>query len=131
MKRVSTGSVAIEFALIIPILIIVLFSVIQISSLLYMRHTLLNISYNAARIAATNTNTTNTTIKATIEEQLNNIGIFAEEVTIIPDDFTVADRGTLIKVTIRVNAGLLVLVPIPINFDQMPISVSTSMAKEY
>lgn len=131
MKSVNTGSVIVETVLLIPVLILLIFGMIQIGSLLYMRHSLFELAYNAVRIAATNPNSTNATVQLYITQQLNNMSVTASQVLITPNNFTGANRGSLLGVAISVNANQLVFVPFPLNLSQMQIVVSASMVKEY
>ena len=131
MKSVSKGSVAVEFMIIVPIMIIFLFGLIQLGSLFYMRQQLLSVAYNSVHFAATNKTATNATVQAYIGQQLTGMGLAATKITITPDDITVAERGTPLNVVVSVSANSMAVVSFPISFGQMQISVSSSMAKQF
>lgn len=131
VKHRSQGSVAVEFIVVFPIFIIVLFGIIQLSSLLYMRQELLNIVYNGVRYAAMNKNATNANVQTYVEQQLTNLGVSATTITLTPNNISQAERGTPLSLVLSVSANSLVLLPIPISFGQTQITISSSMAKEF
>lgn len=131
MKHHCKGSVAVEFMIVFPIFIIVLFGIIQLSSLLYMRQELLHVAYNGVRYAAMNKNATNASVQSYIEQQLTNLGVSATTITLTPDNITLAERGTPLSLVISVSTNSLVLIPVPISFGQTQITISSSMAKEF
>lgn len=131
IKSPSKGIIALEFLIILPVFIMLLLSMIQISSLLFMRHSILNIAYNGARMAATNPNANTNLVTSYIQKRLSAIGVLTETVNITPSNFSAVERGTPLRVDISVDAGLLVAVSIPIDYNHQQISVSSQMAKEY
>lgn len=131
VRSVSKGSVAVEFMVMVPVLIIIMFGLIQLGSVFYMRQQLLNVAYNGLHYAATNKSATNASVNAYIEQQLTGMGVSATKITLTPSDITVAERGTPLSVVVSVSANSLAILSFPISFGQMQISVSSSMAKQF
>lgn len=132
------GVAAIEFALVCPLLILIVFSSIEIGFLLYKRNLLLDITQAGIHMAATNQTQTGsaliTLLSNQIQTNLTTMGFNPTniQITFSPVDPSSVTRGTQLNLSIAVPLSQMV----PIQYIASgilpdPVIVQAIAAKEY
>lgn len=111
-KKFKRGAATVEFAVVLPILLMIIFGILEFGRVLYVDQSLSWAAREGARIAAL-PGTDNTQVTNAVNEKLSESGLTADNVsfknanddTIITDisDSSQAPPGTPIKVIIAVN----------------------------
>jgi Flp pilus assembly protein TadG len=99
------GAAVVEFAVTLPVLVVLVFGTVEISNGIFLRQALSEAAYEGARAAARPLGTQVST-QARIREVLASRGIDNETVTFSPSPNTAA-RGTKLQVTVSVPASEL------------------------
>jgi len=113
------GATAVEFALVLPLLLLVVFGIIEFGFLLYDKAIITNASREAARRACVYSESINpTSVSSIIGEIVSDYGslpiqipskaITAADISITPDPAT-ANSGDYITATVRYNYTFLIL----------------------
>lgn len=122
--------VAVEFALVTPILLTVLFAIVELSTLLYDKAVITNASREAARIAIVNTSITDTQIQAFVTSYCQNKLITfgsktTPSVTIARPSGTSPGNPIIVTVSYPFTGLLLGQLIRPTNWDQILLARTT------
>jgi hypothetical protein len=117
-RRVERGAVAVEFAVVLPLLALILFGVIEYGYALYVQQSLTNAAREGCRIAVLQTSSPPySAAQARIDDMLGAAGIDNYD----PPEFTDTDSNGVssesIEVTVSLdyeNASLTGFVPVPV-----------------
>lgn len=132
------GVVAIEAALIIPILLLLAFATIELTSVLHARHAMIDAAREGARYAAIEDADTNQ-IKDRVMASLSAMSIKVTKacadsscITITPNNLSSVLRGEPITVSLSLSASEVSIVPKNgiFGLGKIKMNVAVSMAKE-
>jgi Flp pilus assembly protein TadG len=128
-SRPKLGAAAVEFAVVSPILVLLLFGTIEACRIIYLRQTLTIAAYEATRIALVPKSTSGQVIAAA-NNILTDRGVNDAVVTITPSSFSTAPIQSFIEVRVTAPANSNSLVKA--NFFAGKFLVGRcSMMKEY
>jgi Flp pilus assembly protein TadG len=129
LKKDSRGSMAVEFALVFPVLLLLLFSVIELGSAWYNRQLLVNASREGARMAALADGMGDNDVVAQVRSILNSSG-FGGAANITSTGAS-GSPGTMVTVEITANLSLPVLGSLVPGINSSPeATASTTMRHE-
>ena len=97
LKR--TGAAVVEFAVCLPIIVLIVFGGIEAASLLFLRQTLVQASYEGIK-SGVKVNGTAARAEASATAVCNGRGLTNFVITINPSDLSVAERGDLVEITV-------------------------------
>ena len=97
-RRPLRGAAVTEFALVLPLLVLVLFATIETCSMMYLEQTLKIAAYEGARVALI-PGTTKSNVEAAVNQVLDDRHVAAGKVSITPANYNNAAIGTFIRVT--------------------------------
>jgi|SRR5579885_2951155 Flp pilus assembly protein TadG len=132
IKRYTTGSALIEFALLLPVLITLILGTIEIGWALFVQDTLVDAAREGARVAVTQ-NVSTTTITASIENLLTNSNLPGDKstVTISPSAVSLQTKGTPITVQVSLPYSDVSILPTTLFLGSTTLSAQVTMVKEY
>lgn len=105
--RLESGSMAIEFALVAPIFILILTGIMEFGAALFIQNNMVNVARDASRRAATG-ELTATEAETFAENALVNWGIsYTVDVT-VPDGSNAADRNVVASITAPMNQASII-----------------------
>lgn len=106
------GAATLEFAIILPILLVVLFAIVEFGYAMIVCHTLTGAARDGARRGSL-PGADNDAVLAAITNQLSQLNISLDNYTIEfdPVDVATASAGDAVKVTVRINYGNVALSP--------------------
>jgi Flp pilus assembly protein TadG len=122
------GTAVVELAICLPIIAVVVFASIEASSLVFLRQTLVQASYESVKVAvdpeATNANANAAAFQVTDGRNLEGV-----TVTLQPGNVQNVPRGATITVTVSAPGNSNSLFPFQM-FNNRTISASATMVKE-
>ncbi len=96
------GSAAVEFAVILPIFLTMLFGMVEFGRVLSVQHVVNSAAREGARVASL-PGTDNAIVTAAVQTELNNTGIPLDAITFIPPDVAQVSPNEPVTVTVQVN----------------------------
>lgn len=123
------GAAIVEFALIVPLLLMIVMGTIEASTMIYLKQTLHIAAYEAARTALvpkTNASMVETTARRILDDRR----VRDASVTVTPNNFSSAATSTWITVRVDAPSNSNFAVPL-LFFRNKTISGSCTMMKEY
>jgi Flp pilus assembly protein TadG len=122
------GAAVVEFAVCLPVIILVVFGGIEAASMLFLRQTLVQASYEGAKTAIKNRGTTDLAINSATQvlngRSLNNFTIEVD-----PPNVELAPSGQLVTITVTAPGDENSLFPFG-PFKNQNVVASASMVKE-
>ncbi len=103
-NRNRKGIAAVECAVVLPILLLVIAATLDICNLIFLRQQLTVAAYEGARVAI-NPNSGLDDIESQVRTILDQRGIVVEEIGVTPEDFESSEFGTAIEVSISANVS--------------------------
>lgn len=97
--RARTGTAAVETAILLPLLVLITFSSLELSNMVFHKQSLSIASYEGAKIA-TSPGTTDSQARARVQEILNARGLSNTTISITPALTGLTPRGTMITVAV-------------------------------
>jgi Flp pilus assembly protein TadG len=122
------GAAIVEFAVVVPVLVVLVFGMIEFSRLMMVEQILDNAAREGCRRAVMD-NATTSDVTTTATNYLTNSGISGETVTVSPDPST-ASAGTAITVLVSVPFNNVSWLPVPMFLGGTTISASVVMRRE-
>lgn len=131
LKRKHIGAAAVEFALTIPIFILLLLGSLEIGWVLYVENALIDASRLGARMATTQ-DVDSTAVETAVKDYLNKMLSSTEGVTVVTSPEPAAiGKGAPVTVTVSVPYDNRVsIIPVPIIFNNVILQSQTTMNKE-
>lgn len=127
-RRNRRGAAVVEFSVCLPLIILIVFGGIEASSMLFLRQTCVQASYEGAKTAIKNRGTTATAVNSATQvcngRDLRNFSVTTE-----PADIENAASGSLITITVTVPGDENSLFPFG-PFRGNNVAASASMVKE-
>ena len=130
-RHPTRGLAAVELALLLPLLMLVLFGAIEYGWMFLKNQQLADAARSGARVAATESGT-NASAQARIDAVMSAAGMAASgyQVTFVPGDVAAAVPGTAVSVEVLVSYGGIGLTGIPLIPVPSALEGQTSMIKE-
>jgi Flp pilus assembly protein TadG len=122
------GTAAVEFAIIGPIVVMLVLGMIEFSRLMMVQEILTNAAREGARQAVLNGATTSNAT-TTVSNYLSGAGISGYTTTVSPDPST-AEAGTAITVQITIPYSDVTWLPTPIFLGGVTLTATVIMCKE-
>ncbi|OGT37335.1 MAG: hypothetical protein A3F12_06145 [Gammaproteobacteria bacterium RIFCSPHIGHO2_12_FULL_38_14] len=131
MKIKEKGATVIEFAILLPVFIMLIMGAIEIGWALYVQHALVDAARVGARIAVTQ-QVSEESIRTDVIEYIQNSSINGTPtITFMPSPVSEQSSGSLITVTIDLPFNSATILPTPLFLQDKILSAQSSMAKEY
>ncbi len=131
------GVAATEFALVLPIILILAFGTIEASSALFLRESVAIASYEGARVAVRKRSTTEDVQKVVMEflaiRGIQPVGLSPSEMVVCssPPESTVELKPITVKVRVKMNGNGILPNSFYTWFDAAEIRAQTTMYKEF
>jgi Flp pilus assembly protein TadG len=117
MKRLQTsrscgfqrGAASVEFAAVLPILLMFIFGIVEFGRVLTVNQALVNSAREGARVACL-PGASNANVQYAVEEALQNAGLQYDAIEFEPSDIAYAQRDEPVKVMVRINYNSISLV---------------------
>jgi Flp pilus assembly protein TadG len=133
-RRSRQGAAAVEFAVVAPVFLLMVFGMIEFGRAIMVQQILTNATRQGARLAILDSPTpTASTVKSTVTSYLQNCGITAatvNNVTINPAEPSTAVNGTSVTVTVQIPYSSVTWLPTPQFLGTKTLKVSTVMRRE-
>ena len=123
-----SGATAVEFAIVLPIIILLLASSLEIGHAFNILSALQNAAREGARHSVVSTATTNS-VTEICQQSLTTCGITNPVVSVSPDPAN-AESGTMIRVTVTASYAENSLMSLSKYFNDRHLSASVAMRKE-
>ena len=127
LTRDSKGTVAIEFALVFPVLLLLLFSVIELGSAWYNRQLLVNASREGARLAALSSGMEDSDVVSEVQNILSQSG-FPGGATVVSSG-AAGGPGTLVQVQVSASVPMPVLGALVPGLDSSPVVTANTVMR--
>ncbi|MBL8810391.1 MAG: pilus assembly protein [Planctomycetaceae bacterium] len=124
-----SGAAIVEFALVVPLLLVIVMGTIEASTMIYLKQTLHIAAYEAARTALV-PKTTVSMVETTARRILDDRRVRDTTITVTPNNFPAAAVSTWITVRVDAPSNSNFAVPL-LFFRNKTISGSCTMMKEY
>ena len=128
MLRDRRGAVAIEFALLAPVLFMLVLGMIEFGRVLMVAQLLTDAAREGGRLAVVAGSNTDK-VTSTVDSFLTNAGVNGAHTSVSPDP-SAANQGDSITVTVTVPASVVSWLPTPIFTAGQTLSGSVIMRKE-
>ncbi len=128
--RARRGAAAVEFAVVAPLIFLLMFGIIEIGRMMMVKHYAINASREAARKAVL-PNADAGAIEAAAMSELSAASVHAAQVTFTPADLSAAPQGSQVVVSVEVNPEDVSWLPSTLYMGGKRIEASTTMRKEY
>ena len=102
IRRSERGTAVVEFALVLPLLLMFLFGIMEFGRIMMVNHTLNNAARAGARIAVL-PGSDNDRVLSAINSELSSCGLTLDEYVLDPSDVSTAERDDPITVTIKID----------------------------
>lgn len=130
-RRLQRGLAAVELALLLPLLMLVLFGAIEYGWMFLKNQQLADAARSGARVAVIE-GATNALVQSRVDEVMANAGLAASgyQVTLVPGNVAAAVPGTAVRVEVLVSYANIGLTGIPLIPVPSALEGQTSMIKE-
>ncbi|OYP38401.1 TadE/TadG family type IV pilus assembly protein [Rhodopirellula sp. MGV] len=128
-KNDRRGTAAVEFALIVPLMLIFTFGLIEMSRISIIKETIIQASREGARVGIRPT-ASSYDVQTRINEELQIMNISGANITVTPTSLHTAEPGDEVSVKIEIPISEVSLVPGFFNFDGVDIVAETVMRRE-
>ncbi|MFT7631441.1 MAG: Flp pilus assembly protein TadG [Mariniblastus sp.] len=122
------GAAVVEFAVCLPVLLLIVFGSIEAASLLFLRQTLVQSAYEGAKVAIRNNGNASDATEAIMNVAAGR-RIDQLAIDFNPSDFASQPQGTQVVVTVTAPGGSNSFIPLGILGNQQ-VSASAVMVKE-
>ena len=126
---VRTGAAAVEFALVAPVFLVLIFGMIEFGRAIMVQQTITNASREGARVAVLD-GTTTAQVNTTVNNYLSNSRIPSATVSMQPSTPSTASYGDPVTVTVSVRFNDVSWLPSPWFLDGKTLSAQTVMRRE-
>ena len=123
------GVAAVEFAIVAPMLVMLVFGIIEVGRLMVVQQVLTNASREGARQAVVH-RSTGTDVESVVTNHLKNGSVSHATVTVTPSDLSTMDFGDPVTVNVSVPFDRISWLPSPFFFGGRVLSAETIMRAE-
>ncbi len=133
LKMRHMGAAAVEFAMMVPVFVILVMGSIEIGWALYIQNALIDASRLGARSATTDSSTTSLQIVDNVKDYMKGMVASTDHMNVVIDpDPALVTRGTPITVTVTIPYDeKIMLLPTAIIMEGITLESHTTMNKEY
>ena len=124
------GAAAVEFAVVAPLLFLMVFGMIEYGRMVMVQQLLTNASREGARVAILQSSANTDVQTAVIDKISGTIPVVTSDITITPDPVSSAVSGQTVSVAVGINFSQVSWLPSPLFLGATRLSASTSMRKE-
>jgi Flp pilus assembly protein TadG len=96
------GSATVEFAVVLPFILIFLFGIVEMGRVLSVSHALAASAREGAR-AAVLPGSSNVSVQNVVQDSLSRLGLAYDAIEFVPSDVSLADRRDPVTVRVRIN----------------------------
>lgn len=101
MQQNKRGAAVVEFAIVLPVFVLILFGSIEACSMIFLQQSLEMAAYEGARVAIVPT-TTSSDVEGAANQILTPRHIQNSSISVTPSDFQSAPYGTFVRVSVSV-----------------------------
>jgi Flp pilus assembly protein TadG len=123
------GAAAVEFAFVAPVLILLVFGMIEFGRMVMVQQVLTNASREGARVGILDDSTA-ADVSDAVNTYLTSSNITGATITVSPDPPSSAGYGGAVTVTVGVPFSQVSWLPSPMYLNEATMSASTSMRRE-
>lgn len=124
------GAAAVEFAVVAPLLFLMVFGMIEYGRMVMVQQLLTNASREGARVAILQSSENSDVEAAVIDKIGGIIPVTTSDIAITPNPVSSAVSGQTISVEVSINFSQVSWLPSPLFLGATQLSASTSMRKE-
>lgn len=128
-RRKRRGAAAVEFALVAPLFILLVFGMIEFGRMVMVQQVITNASREGARQAVLDGSST-TDVNTTVNKYLTSAGIRGTTITLSPDPPSTALFGEPVSVTVAVPFSQVSWLPSPMYLGKTNLSATATMRRE-
>ena len=128
-RRKRRGAAVVEFALVAPIFILLVFGIIEFGRMVMVQQVITNASREGARLAVLDGSTTSA-VNTTVNNYLTSSGITGTTITLSPDPPSSASFGDPVTVTVTVPFSQVSWLPSPMYLGTTDLSATATMRRE-
>ncbi len=128
-RRNRRGAAIVEFAVVAPVLFLLVFGMIEYGRLVMVQQMLTNASREGARLGVLD-GTTTTDVENTVNSYLTSAAVSGATVTVTPDPPSSAGYGEAVTVTVTVPFDQVSWLPSPIFLGGTTLTATTVMRRE-
>lgn len=123
------GAVAVEMAVVLPVLLLLIFGIIESCNLIYLKQSLTVAAYEGARASIAEGNT-DVEVQSRANQIINDRKVKSSTLTVTPSNFTAAPYGTYIAVEVSAPYSANSIIP-GWFFGSTTLKSKVRMMKEY
>lgn len=129
LRRQRRGAAAVEFALVAPVLFLLVFGMIEFGRLVMVQQILTNASREGARLAVLD-DITVSDVSTTVSTYLTGASVSGATTSVSPDPLSTAEYGDAVTVTVSVPFSQVSWLPTPQFLNGTTLSAATTMRRE-
>ncbi len=123
------GAAVVEFAMVAPVLFLLIFGMIEFGRMVMVQQVLTNASREGARVGILD-GATASEVNTTVQNYLSGANINGANITITPTNPSQAGAGDSVSVTVSVSFNQVTWLPAPIFLGGKGLSATTVMRRE-
>lgn len=128
-RRYRRGAAVVEFAVVSPLLIMLVFGMIEFGRMVMVQQLITNASREGARLAVLD-GTTTADVQSKVNTFLTNAAVRGATVAVSPSPPTNAGYGEPVTVTVSINFNQVSWLPTPMFLSGHSLTASTVMRRE-
>ena len=128
-RRNRRGAAVVEFAMVAPLLFLLIFGLIEFGRVVMVQQVLTNGAREGARVGVLD-DSTKTDVQNTVNTYLSAAMITGATVTVTPDPLSNAGYGDAVTVTVSIPFNKVSWLPSPMYLQTTTLSASTAMRRE-
>lgn len=129
MQQNKRGAAAVEFAIVLPVFVLILLGTIEACSMIFLQQSLEIAAYEGARVAIVPT-TTSSDVESAANQILTPRHIQNSSISVTPNDFQSAPYGTFVRVSVSVPCFSNSVIPSSL-YGSRTLTGKVEMMKEY
>lgn len=128
-RKDRQGAAVVEFAVVAPVLILLIFGMVEFGRMVMVQQVLTNAAREGARVGVLDDSTV-TDVQTTVNNYLTGGGVKGATVTVSPNPLSSAGYGAPVTVTVTVPFSQVSWLPSPMFLKTTTMSASTAMRRE-
>ncbi len=129
MQQNKRGAAVVEFAIVLPVFVLILFGTIEACSMIFLQQSLKMAAYEGARVAIVPT-TRSSDVESAANQILTPRHIQNASISVTPNDFQSAPYGTFVRVSVSVPCLSNSVIPSSL-YSPRTLTGNVEMMKEY
>ncbi len=129
MQQNKRGAAVVEFAILLPVFVLILFGSIEACSMIFLQQSLEMAAYEGARVAIVPT-TKSSDVENAANQILTPRHIQNSSISVTPSDFQSAPYGTFVRVSVSVPCKSNSVIPSSL-YSSRTLTGNVEMMKEY